>query len=207
MSTAEETGILGPLRQLLSDRQSPESRALFIQVASFVHQRVLRLSRQRYADLFCSATHEDIVSDVLYVLMSGALAQFRGRTMGELLSYVRTVSDRRIWRAAQRLIRERDALAGVVGDVVRDWAVKVPMPDQVEFGASESPLSAEDARYLLALLHSGSQAHFARASGVSRAAVTQRLQRIKRRIQELSQEDRDMAQRWLRGSVMDGLEG
>jgi len=202
MKTAEEKGILGPLRQLLSDRQSPESKALYIQIAKFTHSRVIRLSRIRYSDLLSGAAQEDIVSEVLYQLMSGTLAQFRGHTIGELLAFVRTVTDRSVWRSAQKLIREREALKGTVGEVVREWTSSAPRPDQVVMSIPQPPLSEQDARYLLDLVRSGSQAEFARSSGVSRAAVTQRVQRIRKRIAQLSVSEQATTETWLRHSAV-----
>ena len=202
MATAEENGILGPLRQLLSDRQSPESKALYLQLAQFTHARVVRLSRSRYNDLLSSAAQEDVVSDVLYQLMSGTLAQFRGHTIGELLAFVHTVTDRSLWRAAQKVIREREALRGSVGDVVRDWNATAPRPDQVVMSIPQPPISEQDQGYLLDLIRSGSQADYARASGVSRAAVTQRVQRIRKRIAALSEREQATTEAWLRHSAV-----
>ena len=98
------------LELLLSDRHSPEAKALFVHLAGYVDRRSSRVVRQRYDDLLSEAQREEIVSDVLYELMSSALAGFRGHTLGELTAYVRCICDRQIWRTAQKRIRERDAL-------------------------------------------------------------------------------------------------
>jgi DNA-directed RNA polymerase specialized sigma24 family protein len=201
MMTAEENGILGPLRQLLSDRQSPESKALFLQLAQFAGGRVSRLARSRYPDLLSESDQEDVVSDVLYQLMSGTLAQFRGTSIGELLAFVRTISDRSLWRLAQRRIRERDALAGEAGEAVRGWTSPATRPDQTILSIPTTPLSDTDASYLLSLVEAGSQADFARQQGVSRAAVTQRLQRIRRRISAMSTREQATTEAWLRHSA------
>ena len=201
MTTAEENGILGPLRQLLSDRQSPEAKALYLQLAQFTGGRVSRLARCRYPDLLTESDQEDIVSDVLYQLMSGTLAQFRGTSIGELLAFVRTVTDRSLWRLAQRRIREREALAGEAGEAVRSWSSPPPHPDQAVLVIPTTPLSETDASYLLSLVEAGSQADFARQQGVSRAAVTQRIQRIRRRIAAMSTREQATTEAWLRHSA------
>ena len=61
----------------------------------------------------------------------------------------------------------------------------------------DCPLSAADGQYLEGLLQAGSQAAYAEASGVSRAAVTQRLQRIRARIAKLEPATRGDAREWL----------
>ena len=67
------------------------------------------------------------MGEVLFELMSGALAGFRGHTLGELTAYVRCICDRMLWRAAQKQIRERDTLSetGGMADVVREWNGRV----------------------------------------------------------------------------------
>ncbi|MFT4979796.1 MAG: hypothetical protein ACI8S6_005708 [Myxococcota bacterium] len=112
------------------------------------------------------------------------------------------MADRSLWRAAQKIIRERDALRGMVGEIVREWTSASPRPDQALFSIPPSPLSPQDSEYLIELIRSGSQAEMARVSGVSRAAVTQRIQRIRRRIAELSRAEQDTAETWLRHTAV-----
>ncbi len=195
---APPTNIRDALDALLADRHGPEARALFVHLAEYIDRRSQRLVRNRYADLLTEAHREELVGEVLFELMSGALATFRGATIGELTAYVKRICDRQTWRAAQRRIRERDALSerGMVADVVRGWNGHVPGPaDNLRISA-ENPLDPTDSAYLLRLLESGSRAEMARTEGVSRAAVTQRVQRIKRRISELSEADQATAEAW-----------
>ena len=62
---------------------------------------------------------------------------------------------------------------------------------------AESPLSEADQAYLRQLLAAGSKAELARRAGVSRAAVTQRVQRIRRRVAELAPRERSSHEVWL----------
>lgn len=202
MTAAKDNGILVPLRQLLSNRRSAEARALYLQIAQYTGSRVARLTRSRYADLLSDAEQEEVVGEVLYQLMSGTLAQFRGQSLGELLAFVRTITDRCLWRTAQRRIRERDALTGEVGEIVREWTATTTRPDQAIVAIPKTPLNEKDAAYLLGLFQAGSQANYARSCGVSRAAVTQRVQRIRRRIESMSEAEQATTEAWLRNSLV-----
>lgn len=198
-TSSPPTDVRAALDALLADRHGPEARALFIHLAEYSNARLQRVVRTRYADLLPEAQREELVGEVLYELMSGALATFRGHSLGELTAFVKRICDRQAWRAARKRIRERDALSerGLAADVVRGWSGHVPGPaDEVRL-VSGNPLDPIDASYLRQLLEAGSRAELARAQGVSRAAVTQRIQRIKRRISELSQADQAAAEAWL----------
>jgi len=194
--------IRDPLRQLLASRCSPEARALYLKLARFVDLRVQRIVRDRYSDLLSAADREDVVGDVLYLLMSGTLAQFRGQSLPELLGFVRTVTDRNLWRAAQKKIRDRNALTGELAEEIRGWSSAPLRPDQALFSLPQPPISEQDATYLVDLFQVGSQSALARQQGVSRAAVTQRIQRIRRRIQRLSAQDQDTTETWLRSTAV-----
>jgi DNA-directed RNA polymerase specialized sigma24 family protein len=187
---------------LLSNRHSPEARALFVTLAGYVDRRLQTLVRTRYADLLSGPEREEVVSEVLYELLNGALAGFRGESMPELLGYVRRICDRHCWKAAQKRIRERDALEGQVGEVVRAWFSQPAAPDSGVEVVPPCPLDEKDADYLVALVSSGSRAELARVQGVSRAAVTQRVQRIKRRIGQLSPREVEDAEVWLRHQTL-----
>lgn len=183
---------------MLADRHSAEARALFTHLAGYCDRRLQRVVRSRYADLLSEAHREELVGEVLYELMSGSLAGFRGDSLGELTAFVKRICDRQAWRAARRRIRERDALSerGLAADVVRAWSGHVPGPaDNVRL-PTDNPLANADADYLRKLLEAGSRAELARVEGVSRAAVTQRVQRIKRRISELSEPEQAAAEAW-----------
>lgn len=190
--------IRAELDQLLADRHSPEARALFTTLARYIHKRVNLVACRRYNDIFSEAEREEVVGEVLLTLMKGALGRFRGHSIGELTAYVRCICDRQVGHTARRRIKERDALLGDAGEAVRTWTAAAAPPDQLAQGLPDSPLAPKDADYLLALFAAGSQADYARAQGVSRAAVTQRIQRIKTRIDKLSPDDQITAEVWVR---------
>lgn len=186
------------LEALLADRRSEEARALFGRLAGYIDGRVARVVATRYRDLLGNADQEEITGEVLFELMSGALAAFRGGCLGELLSYVRRISDRCVWRAAHRRIRERDLLDGEHAETVAAWNADLPSPDALVRFVPACPLSPEDEGYLSQLLAAGSRAEMARQANVSRAAVTQRVQRIRRRISALPDPEQAAAEAWMR---------
>lgn len=185
------------LRRIAADRTSPEAQALFLTLTGYVDRRVRRIAGARYSDLLGAAEQEEIVGEVLYQLMAGSLAQFRGDTLPELLGFVRSISDRCVGRAARKRLRERAALDVEGQDAVRAWMGVLPQPDQAVHFAPASPLSAQDEGYLRELLQAGSRAEYARSNGVSRAAVTQRVQRIRSRIESLPEREQQAAEGWL----------
>jgi hypothetical protein len=185
------------LRDLVADRHGPEARALFLTLAKYVEGRVKWFGRVRGSDLFGDAELEEIVGEVMLQLMAGSLAQFRGDSLPELLGFVRTVTDRTTWRAARRRIDEKNALEGEAGQVLRERHHAPPSADEVVLLADTNPLDDKDRDYLEALLLAGSKASFAREAGVSRAAVTKRVDRIKARIEAMAPRDRMAAEAWL----------
>ena len=194
---AEQQNIRPALEQLLANRHTVEARSLYITLARYAHKRVEIISRRRYSDVLGPPDREELVAEVLLQLMSGALARFQGRTVGELLAFVRTMADRLVGHSAFKRIRERDSLAGELGDTVRNWTGSEPMPDEVVQLVPDCPLSQDDADYLTALFASGSRADLARQSGVSRAAVTQRLTRIRLRIEALPAQQQGAVRAWV----------
>ena len=70
-------------------------------------------------------------------------------------------------------------------------------PEQALVTIPESPLQEADTSYLLGLIQAGSQAAYARQQAVSRAAVTQRIQRIRKRIQALKEADQTTMRIWM----------
>jgi len=189
------------VRALIADRHTAEARELYLTLARYSHSRVRRHARSRYPDLLSAADEEEMVGEVLYQLMSGALARFRGGTVAELLAFARSVCDRVVWRTARKKRRERDALDGEAGDHVRAWSGHVASPEQAVRIVPDTPLSEKDQHYLLDLLKAGSRSEYARQAGVSRAAVTQRVQRIRARIHLLSERDQEATEAWLRASA------
>lgn len=171
---------------------------MFVTLAGYVDRRVCRLAEARYADVLGPADREEITGDVLYQLMSGTLAAFRGETMGELFAYVRQVADRSLSRHARRRIRERNTLSGDAGEQVRAWAAQPPGPEQAVRIVPENPLADADTEYLTQLMAAGSKAEHARRVGTSRAAVTQRVARIRARIAAMAPSEQARAQAWIR---------
>ena len=204
---AKQIDIRPALQQLLSDRHTPEARGLYLTLARYAHRRVETTARRRYSDVLGPPDREELLAEVLLQLMSGALARFNGSTVGELLAFVRTISDRAVGHAAYKRIRERDSLAGEMGDTVRSWIGKEPQPDEAIHLIPDCPLSEEDADYLRSLFASGSRADMARHHGVSRAAVTQRLHRIRSRIQALPSKQQSAAKAWIEGLAVQSEQG
>lgn len=200
MNPGLEGEVRAAVRSLLADRHSVEARALFVTLAGYVDRRVGSLIAGRCADLIGAAEGEEITSEVLMDLMvgeSGALSSFRGNTIGELYGFVRAVTDRAVWRRARKRLRERTLLEGGAGESLRAWGNPPPAADEAVEMVVESPFQEADAAWLSELLLSGSRAEMARRKGVSRAAVTQRVQRIRARIEAMEPASRAAAEAWL----------
>ena len=195
------------LDQLLCNRHTPEARGLYMTLARYAHRRVESTSRRRFSDVLAPADREELTADVLLQLMSGALMRFQGETVAELLAFVRTICDRLVAHAAFKRIRERDTLAGEVGDQVREWTSAEGRPDELVRMEPTCPLSQDDTAYLEALFASGSRADLARDRGISRAAVTQRIARIRTRIDGLSTFDQSAAKAWIENLAARSAEG
>jgi DNA-directed RNA polymerase specialized sigma24 family protein len=187
-----------PLEQLLSDRGSAEARALYTTLARYIHRRIVRLCSGRHSGLFGTFEHEELVGEVLLHCMNGALCRFNGHTIPELLAFVRTLTDRTVGHSARRRIRERDTLQGDARQVVAAWNGTTAAPDSNVQLAPDNPLSDQDSTYLQELFSAGSQARLARSSGVSRAAVTQRIQRIRARIEAMGPDKQLEVEVWAR---------
>lgn len=184
------------LRLLLADRRSPEARALFELLTRYAHRRIATVSRHASGAL-SQTEQEEVVAEVLLQLMQGSLAAFRGETVPELLGFVRTIADRTAWRTIRRRDRESALLRNEAVDIVEDWNARLPSPDSQTERVATSPLSDADQDYLVQLLQAGSKAELARRAGVSRAAVTQRVQRIRGRVRDLAANDRMQHEVWL----------
>jgi hypothetical protein len=91
------------------------------------------------------------------------------------------------------------SLAAFRGETVPELLgfVRLPAPDAQSERVARSPLTESDQAYLIELLQAGSKAELARRAGVSRAAVTQRVQRIHSRVRELATQDRIQHEVWL----------
>lgn len=192
------------LRRILADRHSPEAAALFRTLLRYVEQRVKQLARGRCRGLLSPSDQEEVMGEVLYQLMEGALARFRGESMGELMAFVRTMTDRHAVRTAERRLRERETVADLRDTADPSWTTTgLPRPDdRVDWEAS-SPLAPEDREYLKSLLESGSKAELARQQGVSRAAVSQRVARIQARIAKLPRRQQVAHDAWMQQLARD----
>jgi hypothetical protein len=186
------------LRRILANRHSPEATAFFHELLGHIHRRVSWTASRQCSGLLSTSEHEEIIGDVLYHLMEGGLTGFRGESLPELLSYVRTICDRTTWRAARRRLKERQIVERVYAELDPRWQARhPPSPDRLVDWTAESPLSDQDRGYLQKLLRSGSKAALAKQDGVSRAAVTQRIQRIRHRLGQLEASARETHEAWL----------
>ncbi len=192
-----EIDVRAGIRQLLADRHSPEARELYLRLAKYAHGRVQRRCTGRYAGVLGSAEQEELVAEVVYQLMSGALARFEGDSLPALLAFVRTICDRTVGHAARARIRERDTLESNLAEEIEAWNNKPPPPDGSVILVPESPFNDADRAYLLELFAAGTKAELARLQGVSRAAVTQRVQRIRARIDRMTESEQSRAEGWL----------
>ena len=196
--------VQGPLRRCIADRRSPEAAALFQVLMQYAHRRTLVVSRH-CGNALTASEQEEVVADVLLQLMQGALAAFRGDSVPELYAFVRIIADRTTWRVIRRKEREVDTLDGDGAEAVEGWQGSLPRPAADADRLADSPLPEKDQEYLLELLRAGSKAELARRSGVSRAAVTQRIQRIRARIDALTPGLRSRHEVWLRRAARDAL--
>lgn len=183
------------LQFLLADRHSPEAKAFFAWLMPLVDRRVSSVGHKYTPDLLHPCEIEELVGEVMVQLVGGSLAQFRGETINELVAFVRTVSDRTVCRRVRRRLLERKALDEGGPDLLPGWMP--PDPDAIGRRVPDSPLSEADTGYLVDLLRAGSKGELARRQGVSRAAVTQRVQRIQARIQSMAPRERAAAEAWL----------
>ena len=192
------------IRQLTADRASAEARALYSTLARYVQRRVRHVVRHAASDLIAPSETEEIVADVLLQLVTGALAQFRGDSLGELMAFVRTVTDRRLWRVIKRKVKEKRMMEQMAPEAARMREAQL-RPDQLVKIVPDLPLSDDDEAYLRALLEAGSKAELARRRSLSRAAVTQRVQRIQRRIAALKPQQQLAVDAWLEQAARDAL--
>ena len=192
------------LQDLLADRHTQESRALFELLLKYVNRRVRSAAWRCCRGVFGESELDEIVSDVLLQLMTSALARFRGETTGEMLAFVRTVADRSLWRAARKVQRERKAIHADER-AIRAWNAEIASPEALVRLVPDSPLSDTDEEYLRGLLAAGSKVAYARETGVSRAAVTQRVKRIQTRIAKLADGEQMAVDAWLHHAAHDVL--
>jgi DNA-directed RNA polymerase specialized sigma24 family protein len=163
----------------------------------FSHRRVAQVSRSCGGKLSRSEC-EELVSEIIVQLVRGGLARFRGHSMPELYGFVRTIADRCTWKAVRKVERERAMLRNLRDGDIERWTSVPPRPDAGVELQPTSPLDQRDQDYLMDLLAAGSKAELARRSSVSRAAVTQRVQRIRKRVDELAAMERMAHDVWMK---------
>lgn len=188
---------------LAVDRHTPETRALLETLLQYVASRVKRVVHTHASDLFGESKTEELVGDIFLQLLSGSLTNFRGDSLPELLAFVRTVSDRCVWKAIRRAIRDRETLEHAENVYPRDtWQTN---PEKLIALVPDNPLSDADANYLKGLIEAGSKAEYARKASLSRAAVTQRVKRIRQRIEGLNEPEQLEVEAWLRHTARSAL--
>lgn len=200
----DPTAFQRQLRDLAANRHSAEAQALYLTLLEYIDRRVTLLFRRRVAGVFADAEREELVGEVLMQLITGSLASFRGESLGELMAFVRTVTDRTVYRSARRRIRERETVRDH-SELIERWFAELEGPAAAVTLVEDCPLSAEDEAYLRALLSAGSKVELARAQGTSRASVTQRVQRIQRRIAKLPVREQAAVEAWLRRAARDAI--
>lgn len=194
------------VQELLADRRAPESQRFLLEILSFVERRARYRWRARYQDLLSEGEVEEVMAEVSTELVLNGLHRFRGETPGELWAFVRTATDRTVARRAARRVTERAALEHETSDWVRMVGSVTPPPDHIGEYTLQVALCDRDQRWLVELLSAGSQVALSRAHGVSRAAVSQRLQRLQARIASLPRRDREAVQAWLRHQARQVIE-
>ncbi len=182
---------------LLADRHSPEARAFFTWLLRYVERRVGAVGARLYADLLQHSELEEITAEVMVQLVGGSLARFRGESMNELVAYVRVVADRGVCHRVRRRLLERRTLEARGEELVYAWSGRVDDPAEIVRHVPDCTMASSDMDYLVALLQAGSKVELARRQGVSRAAVTQRVQRIQARIEAMEPRERAAAEAWL----------
>ena len=195
------------LQLLMADRHSAEARQFFERLLRYIEARAGSVTRTAWSDLLSPEEVEEVVAEVLKRLMTGALTRFRGDSLGELFAFVRTVTDRCVWQRAQRRLRERRLLQGPASEEVLAWFGEDAMPQEIIERVPEVPLNEADQGFLRELIASSSKAEYARRQGVSRAAVTQRVQRVMARIEALSPKDQAAVASWMRLTARETLAG
>lgn len=191
------------LLRLLANRHAPEARAFYGWMIRVVGGRVTAVGRKFTPDLLQPAELEEVTGEVMLQLVGTSLARFRGETEAELMAFVRVISDRAVCRRVRRRLSERKALEG--GEP-RLWMGRVDGPEEYARSVPDCPLGEVDKQYLRELIASGSKVNLARAHGVSRAAVTQRVQRIQARIAALAPRERAVVEAWLEQTAREVLE-
>ena len=185
------------IRHLLVHRHSAEALELYTLVMKYAYRRVVHVTSGSTAYKLTKAEVEDLVSEVMLQLINGSLAQFRGNTIPELLGFVRTVTDRRVWRDRTKRIKSHEMMRSLKAETERHPNhSRIALDTVYEFDV-DTPLSQEDQAYLAGLIEAGSKAEYARRNSLSRAAVTQRVKRIVNRIELFTENEQMAVQSWM----------
>lgn len=182
------------IQRIAADRHSHEAKSLFAMLAEYCARRVQRVVRTNAPRLLSASDQEDIVAEVMIQMVQGSLLSFRGETVRQLLAFTRTVTDRCIWRAIKKA-RRKQQIEQLADE--RPVALSQANQERMVIMMGENPLTDEDERYLEALIAAGSKAELARQRGSSRAAITQRVQRIQSRIEKMNDRDRCAVEVWM----------
>lgn len=193
------------LQDVIADRHTHEARALYETLSRYVERRVRGAAARCCGDTLSAADLDEVIADVMFQLITTSLGAFRGESVGELYAFVRTVSDRTLWRVARARWRERETLNGE-SSRLEDWFSRLATPEEAVRLVPDAPLPQADLDYLRELLEAGSKVEHARRAGVSRAAVTQRVQRIQKRIADMSTREQESMEAWLEMTARQSLE-
>lgn len=175
-------------------------------VARWATFEVRSAHRARYRDLLTDAEVEEISADVLSELLGRSLARFEGQNDRQLYVYVRTSAHRAVGRAARRKVLHRKSVAKMRQEAPPDLPPLVGSPEpapRVRLN-SEAPLpiSADDEAYLRELLEAGGKlASVAERRGVTRGSVTKMVQRIMRRLDDLTPDERERVGEWAEATL------
>ena len=120
--------------------------------------------------------------------------------MPELLGFVRTVTDRTTWRndSSPGPRAQPASLRTRLSSRRTGRCAYVPPPDHEQrAGGGLATVARRPGLPPSSLLKAGSKAELARRAGVSRAAVTQRVQRIRNRVADLTADAQMRHEVWL----------
>lgn len=184
------------LRALLVDRNRPEAQAFFLALMQYVDHKATALWSRRWSDVLDVSEREEVVGQVMVELLSGALARFEGETLGQLYAYVRTITERSLLASARNRLKARQLAIHPELRQAERWGTAASAPDAFTEDISDNPLSPQEQGYLIGLLQAGGQAEYARQQGVTRAAVTLRLQRIRQRVEAMQVHEQHAVHAW-----------
>ena len=188
--------------------QRADRSVLQAAVAKWATFEVRSAHRSRYRDLLTDAEVEELAADVLGDLLGRSLARFEGQNDRQLYVYVRTTAHRAVSRAARRKVLDRQSVATLRKEAPPDLPPlvgRLPSPPRVRLRPEDPlPISAADEAYLRDLLAAeGKLAALAEARGVTRGSVTKMVQRILKRLDALSADERERVGEWAEATLVE----